>query len=109
MICSLRSSAAIRGAGLCSAESTLFFNFNVITGDFELVFFQPPLFFQSSSRNAPRATLVCKYALTYHSRAQSGKLNFQVIVFRASRQAGMSRCDDKETMEKWGGLMVFEK
>jgi len=42
MICSRRSSAAIRGAGLGSAESTLFFN--VITGGIELIFFQPSSF-----------------------------------------------------------------
>jgi hypothetical protein len=38
MICSRRSSAAIRGAGFGSAESTLFFN--VIAGGFEPIFFQ---------------------------------------------------------------------
>jgi hypothetical protein len=80
MICSRRSSAAIRGAGLGSAESTLFFN--VITGGIELIFFQPSsflstFFFQHSSRNAARAALFCKYALTYHSLARSGKLNFK--------------------------------
>jgi len=38
MICSRRSSAAIRGAGFGPADSTLFFN--VIAGGFELIFFQ---------------------------------------------------------------------
>jgi hypothetical protein len=47
MICSRRSSAAIRGAGLGSAESTLFFN--VITGGIGLIFFSPPHFFRHSS------------------------------------------------------------
>jgi hypothetical protein len=104
MICSRRSSAAIRGACLGSAESTLFFN--VITGGIELIFFQPSsflstfifsfsihLFFQHSSRNAARATLFCKYALTYHSLARSGKLNFQAAAFQAPQWPHMSRRD----------------
>jgi hypothetical protein len=90
MICSRRSSAAIRGACLGSAESTLFFD--VIAGGFELFFFTALLFsfnvhcesLQCSSRNAVRATLLCKYALTYHSRAQSGKPNFRVGDLQAS-------------------------
>jgi hypothetical protein len=70
MICSRRSSAAIRGAGFESAESTLFFN--VITGGIELIFRQPSSFlsiFIANNIKAVRAERVCKYALTYHSLA----------------------------------------
>src|SRR5262249_42851804 len=42
IICSRRSSAAIRGACFGSAESTLFLD--VIAGGFELIFFQPSSF-----------------------------------------------------------------
>src|SRR5262249_6113872 len=49
--------------------------------------------FLHSSRNAVRVTLSCKYALTYHSSARSGKLNFQVAAFRASQRPLMSRRD----------------
>jgi hypothetical protein len=76
MICSRRSSAAIRGAGLGSAESTLFFN--VITGGIELIFFQPPSFLFSFDirlsfnirREAPfaRRSLVSMRLLTTAAR-----------------------------------------
>jgi hypothetical protein len=61
--------------------------------------FSSPLFFKSSSLNAVRATLVCKYALTYHSRARSGKLNFQVIAYQASQKPFRPRFDAAETMK----------
>src|SRR5262245_27503935 len=60
--------------------------------------FSSPLFFQSSSLNAVRATLFCKYALTYHSRARSGKLNFQLIAFHVSQKPFRTRRDAAETM-----------
>src|SRR2546428_1106347 len=63
MICSLRSSAAIRGEGFGSAESTLFFN--VITGGFELIFFQPSSFLSTfvAKRRSPPPTLSASASL----------------------------------------------